>query len=310
MPFEENVQTKRPDLQTIELTLVERFRWAGYISIGNPEQGPFHVQFNTGNKHLWITSLDYKGASGDTRRYNKYNHARSSGEKTGKPVYYLIDPSSKVTLIGPRYTDRVKIGNLEMNVPFVSATTRPTWKVDGSVLLKRERLLSNSFSSDYGLCPGKIHAPHGKDDDQRPFMIFEPHFVALAGEHHCITFAFYLSQVQPKFFFCGFDSNLAPHGVEYHFMINDYDAWTIGNGRVFVNGENKLNGKDLGEELHTVFVSGMSTVAGPHDVVKAIYDSIGGKPIDHSFYSFPCSKSIELSFSWDSRRKWNISPKE
>lgn len=166
-------------------------------------------------------------------------------------------------------------------------------------------MLSDSLSSNYGLAPTRFES---LTDDNSP-RAFRP-VVEMHVPGPNVVFAFYLAKANPMFYICGFDMELAASGVEYHPMITEFRGWAIGNGKVFKKGVPILkDGKNIGNNVVTLFRSGMQTVEGPAEVVETIYKEIDGKP-EGGLYHFPCSKAMEVSFSWDGMRQWKISSDE
>lgn len=258
--------------------------WAGTISIGTPGQ-EFLVDFDTASNILWVPSTSC--TSSTCSKKNKYDASQSSTSQeqpqAGNLSFLYADGSS---VSGGLVSDTVTVGGITVkDMIFGSATT-----------------LSNQYEGlpidgIFGMSPPTIFSS-------------ELNFVTLAKVQGLIpedTFAMKIAETGSSLFLGGVDDALFTDNIEYHPVIADSDmAWKIGNGSIIV-GSTILPG------VVAVIDSGSTLISGPSDQVTAFYEQIPGSRLhlhdaQNKIWSYPCSSSPSISFSWDGGENWTIPP--
>ncbi|KAF8823970.1 hypothetical protein HHX47_DHR9000475 [Lentinula edodes] len=245
--------------------------WAGMITIGRPGQ-KFLVDFDTGSSDLWVpSSLCNSTACSSKHKYNASSSSTSQNE-TGT---FSIQYGDGSTVSGSIYSDTVTFAGVKVQRQRFSAVTN----------------LSSSFASD------PVDGVLGLGFPSISILKADPVFVSAAQQNAITTkaFSFYLAKNNSELYLGGTNPKLYNDPIEYHPVDKSNGFWQVKNASITVGGQTVFS------DFDTIIDSGTTIMYGPPDMVKDIYSKVEGAEVFDSsegFYSFPCDKVPEISFSW------------
>ncbi|KAJ3876530.1 acid protease [Lentinula edodes] len=245
--------------------------WAGMVRIGKPGQN-FLVDFDTGSSDLWVpSSLCTSTACSSKRKYNSSSSSTSQNE-TGT---FSIQYGDGSTVSGSIYSDTVTVAGVKVQKQRFAAVTN----------------LSSSFASD------PVDGVLGLGFPSISILKADPVFVSAAQQNAITTkaFSFYLAKNNSELYLGGTNPKLYNDPIEYHPVDKSNGFWQVKNASITVGGQDVLS------DFDTIIDSGTTIMYGPPDMVKEIYSKVEGAEVFDSsegFYSFPCNKVPEISFSW------------
>ncbi|KAJ3983234.1 acid protease [Lentinula detonsa] len=268
------IQTRQEQWQDEESLTDENddSEWAGMIKIGKPTQ-KFLVDFDTGSSDLWVPSSLCDSTSCSGKR--NYNSSLSSTSQNKTGVKFSIQYGDGSTVSGPIYSDTITVAGVKVQGQEFAAVTN----------------LSSSFASD------PVDGVFGLGFPSISNLKANPFFVNAVQQNAVTTkaFSFYLATNNSELYLGGTNPKFYNDPIEYHSVDKSNGFWQVKNASVAVGGRNVLSNFD------TIIDSGTTIMYGPPDMVKEIYAKVEGAAIfdsDEGFYSFPCDKVPDISFSW------------
>ncbi|KAJ3852522.1 acid protease [Lentinula lateritia] len=259
--------------------------WAGNIEIGTPKQ-KFLIDFDTGSSDLWV--VDKSCTEGPcSNKKQKYDAGNSKTSKQESGTFSILYGDNS-TVSGPIHSDTVTVkGITAKDQKFSSVTT-----------------LSKSFADDptagiLGLAWPKISN-----------LKATPWFLNAAEQGAVKTkeFGFHLSSGKgSELYLGGTNPELYEGSLEYHKVDPSDGFWQVLNASIYVGG------KEAGKDFSTIIDSGTTLMYGPPDAVKELFSKVDGAKLydeTEGFYSFPCDKVPEVSFSWGKKGKKFVIPSE
>ncbi|KAJ3721426.1 acid protease [Lentinula guzmanii] len=265
------IQTRQEQWQDEESLTDENddSEWAVLNIIRHDQDRLFTVgkRYNprTGSSDLWVPSslCDSTSCSGK-RNYNS-SLSSTSQNKTG---VFSIQYGDGSTVSGPIYSDTITVAGVKVQGQEFAAVTN----------------LSSSFASD------PVDGVFGLGFPSISNLKADPFFVNAAQQNALLPchqqFRAISRGTNPKFY---------NDPIEYHSVDKSNGFWQVKNASVAVGGQNVLS------DFDTIIDSGTTIMYGPPDMVKEIYAKVEGATIfdsDEGFYSFPCDKVPDISFSW------------
>ncbi|KAJ3920089.1 aspartic peptidase domain-containing protein [Lentinula edodes] len=259
--------------------------WAGNIEIGTPKQ-KFLIDFDTGSSDLWV--VDKSCTEGPcSNKKQKYDAGKSKTSKQESGTFSILYGDNS-TVSGPIHSDTVTVkGVTAKDQKFSSVTT-----------------LSKSFADDptagiLGLAWPKISN-----------LKATPWFLNAAEQGAVKTkeFGFHLSSGKgSELYLGGTNPELYEGSLEYHKVDPSDGFWKVLDASIYVGG------KEAGKDFSTIIDSGTTLMYGPPDAVKELFSKVDGAKLydeTEGFYSFPCDKVPEVSFSWGKKGKKFVIPSE
>ncbi|GJJ14502.1 hypothetical protein Clacol_008766 [Clathrus columnatus] len=252
--------------------------WAGYIYIGTPPQ-KFLVDFDTGSSDLWIPSSSCTVPGCDGKRKYDANRSSTSIPQNGT---FEISYGDNSTVFGDIVTDTITIAGITVTDQIFSPATNISSSFAGT---KRDGILG-------------LALPEISQLGQNPFV----NSAFNQGVIPSAEFSFKLASNGSALFIGGADHSKFTGSIEFHSVIDDTGFWLIGNGSVAVGQKTLISG------MSTIIDSGTTDIIGPPSDVAKIYSTIPNATVfdaENGLYSFPCSSTPSISFSWGGRQ-WPI----
>ncbi|KIJ41078.1 hypothetical protein M422DRAFT_172860 [Sphaerobolus stellatus SS14] len=117
------------------------------------------------------------------------------------------------------------------------------------------------------------------------------------------VFSFKIADEGSSLFLGGTDGDLYTGDIEYHKVDTLLGYWMTSGGQISVGDKPAVTG------FHTIIDTGTTIMYGSPSAVKKFYAHIPGSKLAdllHGYYSYPCSKKPDVSFSWGGKN-WPIS---
>ncbi|KAJ3991145.1 acid protease [Lentinula boryana] len=245
--------------------------WAGTVSIGTPGQ-KFLVDFDTGSSDLWIPSSSCTSSTCSSKTKYDSSSSSTSSKESGT---FSIEYGDGSTVSGPIFSDNVTVAGIQVRKQTFSPAT--------------------TLSSDFAKDP--IDGILGLAFPALSNLNADPFFVTAIsqGAVDSNEFGLYLSSSNSELYLGGADSNRYSGSIEYHDVDTSSGFWEISGASIASGSTTAVS------HFNTVIDSGTTIMYGPPSDVKKFYAQVSGAkwfdPTD-GFYSFPCDRAPEVSFSW------------
>ncbi|KAJ3877629.1 putative aspartic protease [Lentinula edodes] len=245
--------------------------WAGQISIGSPAQN-FLVDIDTGSSDLWIPSSSCKSSVCSSK--HKYNAGSSSRSKKLSGTF-SIQYGDGSSVSGPIYDDTVTVAGITVTEQTLSAVTE----------------LSSDFENDP--TDGVFGFAYPKISNLQANTFFVNAFLQNAVSSN--EFSLFLASSGSELFLGGTNPKKYSGVPEFHNVDLSTGFWQISGASITYGSSTVVSG------FQTIIDSGTTIMYGPPAAVKKFYAKISGSQLydaTNGLYSFPCSTSSSISFSW------------
>lgn len=239
-----------------------------------------------GSSDLWV--VDKSCTEGPcAKKKQKYDAGKSKTSKQESGTFSILYGDNS-TVSGPIHSDTVTIkGVTAKDQEFSSVTT-----------------LSASFADDPTAGILGLAWPKISNLKATPWFLNAVEQGAVKTKE----FGFHLSSGKgSELYLGGTNPELYEGSLEYHKVDPSDGFWKVLDASIYVGG------KEAGKDFSTIIDSGTTLMYGPPDAVKELFSKVDGAKLydeTEGFYSFPCDKVPEVSFSWGQKGKKFVIPSE
>ncbi|ORY90691.1 aspartic peptidase domain-containing protein [Leucosporidium creatinivorum] len=251
--------------------------WAGALTIGTPPKS-FLIDFDTGSADLWVPSSACTSAA--CAPHTKYDPSASSTSfaMTNKTLSITYGDGSSTT--GPVYTDVVTLGGLTATGQTLGAAT--------------------GLSSDWQDDP--MDGLMGMGYKSLSQMRANPFFQTLVAQNKVSSpqFSFKLTQSASELYLGGMNSALFVAGSTVWTPVTSRSYWVVASTA-------NVNGAAV-SSLSAIIDSGTSVIVAPTSAAASFWATVpNSAPYGSGYYTYPCSASLTISFSFaGSTKQWAL----
>lgn len=250
-----------------------------------------NILVTAGSSDLWIPSTSCKSSVCSPK--HEYNAGASSTSKK-LPGTFSIHYGDGSSVSGPIYNDTVTVAGITVTEQTLSGVTElssdfQTDPTDGCVCtswISLQNIDDISPCSVFGFAYPKI-------SNLKANTFFVNAFLQDAVPSN--EFSLFLASSGSELFLGGTNTEKYSGVPEFHNVELSTGFWQISGASITYGSSTAVSG------FETIIDSGTTIMYGPPAAVKKFYAKISGSQLfdaTNGLYSFPCSTSSSISFSW------------
>ncbi|KAI0346661.1 acid protease [Trametopsis cervina] len=250
--------------------------WQGAISVGTPAK-TYTVQLDTGSSDLFLPGPQCQA---NCQGHKVYDPSKSS-TATDRHKSYSLAYGDGSTVQGEQYTDTVTIAGLTAQTQTLGAATQ----------------YSQGFSPSYFPPDGLLGMGYQSISEYNVPAVFQTLFTQ--NQVSDPIFAFKLTSSGAVLTLGGVDNTKYTGSFTYA-PVTTKGYWQVTLDGVAVNGNSAVS------SVQSIIDTGTTLIVGDAKRVKAFYAKIPGSKdasatVGSGYYSFPCSSTPQVSFTYAGR---------